>query len=259
MFHWCSRGRTGVSIFTFIYFVGVAFAQTPPKEKASPERWDAPDGRVRYVKAFVIDERLSAVRREAALKSEVRQRLRLGRQLYILERRGPRNEEPGFFRVAVTRRTRGWIHQSAVAIPGRKGEEDRVLALMAGSRDGVDRIALGKLFVERFPSSPLAPRAFLMMGEEADRAAASLGGRAHRRLDGTPAEHLKARDLFLNDPGLDRYSRLKINFDFDEATGRYAYDGRAFREILRRYPLSNEARPARSRLERGGGHRAGSY
>ena len=92
MLHWCSRGRTGVSIFTFIYLAGVALAQTAPKDKASPERWDAPDGRVRYAKAFVVDERLSALRREAAFKSEVRQRLRLGRQLYILERRGPRND-----------------------------------------------------------------------------------------------------------------------------------------------------------------------
>ena len=256
MFHWCSRGRTGVSILTFIYLAAVAFAQTPPKPQASPEKWAAPDGRVRYVKAFVVDERLSALRREAALKSEVRQRLRLGRPLYILEHRGPGNEEPGFFRVAVTRRTRGWIHQSAVAIPGRKGEDDRVIALMTGARDGVDRIALGKLFIERFPSSRLAPRALLMMGDEADRAATSLGARARRRLDGAAGEQLKVRDLFLNDPGLDRYSRLKINFDFDEATGRYAYDGRAFREILRRYPLSSEAPQARSRLERSGAHRA---
>ncbi len=256
MFHSCTKGRTGVSIFTIIYLAGVAFAQVPPKANPSPASWAAPDGRVRYVRAFVVDERLSALRRQAALKSEVRQRLRLGRPLYILEKRGARNDEPGFFRVAVTRRTRGWIHQSAVGIPGRKGENERVMALIAGARDGLDRLTLCKLFIERFPSSPLMSRAFLMMGEEADRAAASLGGRAHRRLQGAAGEHLKARDLYLNDPGLDRYSRLKINFDFDEATGQYSYDGRAFREILKRYPLSNEAGQARLRLERGAGHRA---
>jgi hypothetical protein len=143
-----------------------------------------------------------------------------------------------------------------VGIPGRKGENERVLALIAGARDGLDRIALCKLFIERFPSSPLKARAFLMMGEEADRAAASMGGRAHRRLEGAAGQHITERDFYLNDPGLDRYSRLKINFDFDEPTGQYAYDGRAFREILKRFPLSDEAAKARSRLERGAGHRA---
>ena len=256
MCHSCARGRTGVSIFTIIYLAGVAFAQVASVTNPSPASWAAPDGRVRYIRAFVVDERLSALRREPALKSEVRQRLRMGRQLYLLETRGARNDEPVFFRVAVTRRTRGWIHQAAVAIPGRKGEDKRVIALIDGTRDGVDRIALCKLFIERFPSSALKARALLSMGEEADLAASSLGGRAHRRLDGAAGEHLKKRDLYLNDPGLDRYSRLKINFDFDETTGRYSYDGRAFREILKRYPLSNEAGQARLRLERGAGHRA---
>ena len=256
MCHTCAKGRTGVSILTIISLVGVAFGQAHPTPNTSTLSWAAPDGRVRYVKAFVVDERLSALRREATLKSEVRQRLRVGRPLYILETRGARSEEPVFLRVAVTRRTRGWIHRSAVGIPGKKGEDERVMALIAGVRDGLDRITLCKLFIERFHSSPLTPRALLMMGEEADRAASSLASRAHRRLEGAVGERLKARDLYLNDPGLDRYSRLKINFDFDESTAHYAYDGRAFREILKRYPLSNEAGPARVRLERGAGHRA---
>ena len=144
----------------------------------------------------------------------------------------------------------------AVGIPGRKGEDERVMTLIAGTRDGVDRIALCKLFIERFPGSALKPRALLKMGEEADLAAASLGGRVRRRLEGAVGDRLKKRDLYLNDPGLDRYSRLKINFDFDEATDRYYYDGRAFREIVERFPLSREAGQARLRLERGGGHRA---
>ena len=250
MRHSCIRGRTGVSIFTIIYLGGVAFAQATPQANSSRQRWAAPDGRVRFVRAFVIDERLSALRREAALKAEVRQRLRLGRPLYILEAKAATPREPAFFRVAVTRRTRGWIHQSAVGFPGRKGEDERLMALIAGARDGLERIALCKLFIEHFTSSPLTPRAFLMMGEEADRAAASLSGRAHRRLDRAAGLRVNARDLYLNDPGLDRYSRLKISFDFDDATGQFAYDGRAFREILKRYPSSSEAGQARSRLER---------
>lgn len=256
MCHSSVRGRTGFSIFTIMYFACVAFAQAPSGPTPLTASWAAPDGRTRYIRAFVIDERLSALRREPALKSEVRQRLRMGRQLYILETKAAKKNEPVFFRVAVTRRTRGWIHQLAVGIPGRRGEDERVVALVAGTRDGVDRIALCKLFIERFPGSALKPLALLKMGQEADLAAASLGGRARRRLEGGAEEHLKKRELYLNDPGLDRYSRLKINFDFDEATDRYYYDGRAFREILERYPLSKEAGQARLRLERGGGHRA---
>jgi hypothetical protein len=124
-----------------------------------------------------------------------------------------------------------------------------MVALIVGAPDGLDRITLCKLFLDRFPRSPLMPRALLLMAEEAERAAASLGTRAHRRLQDPGGQQVSKSDLFLNDPGLDRYSRLRISFDFDETTGQYAYDGRAYREILRRFPRSPEAAQARSRLE----------
>ena len=93
------------------------------------------------------------------------------------------------------------------------------------------------------------PRALFLMAEEAERAASSLGSRAHRRLQDTGGQLVTQSDLYLNDPGLDRYSRLRINFDFNETTGQFAYDGRAYREILRRFPRSQEAVQARARLE----------
>jgi hypothetical protein len=55
--------------------------------------------------------------------------------------------------------------------------------------------------------------------------------------------------FYLNDPGLDRYSRLGINFRFDASQSGYAYDGRAYRDLLRRFPRSTEAEAARHRLE----------
>jgi hypothetical protein len=54
----------------------------------------------------------------------------------------------------------------------------------------------------------------------------------------------------LNYVGLDRYNKLGITFDYDEASERLLYDGGAYYEILRNYPRSQEAIEARARLER---------
>jgi hypothetical protein len=115
--------------------------------------------------------------------------------------------------------------------------------------DPFDRIALCRLFLDHFKRSPLAARALLLMAEEADRAAVSLSRRAAARAEGVDLSKLKVplRDLYLSDPGLDRYSRLRVKFDFDEAKGRYVYDGQAYFELMRRFPNSPEAARARSR------------
>jgi hypothetical protein len=253
MLHWRTLLESYLLIAIYICLAAPALAQSQQKSTAAAQTtssWAAPEGRVRFVKAFVVDDRLSPLRREPKTKAQIVQRLRLGRSLYILEIRRATNEEPTFLRVAVTRRTRGWIHHAAVAIPTRSAEDARIVDLIEGTRDGLDRITLCKLFVEKFPRSRLIPRALLLMGEEADRAASSLTTRANRRIQGSGSrEEVSQVELYLNDPGLDRYSRLRISFDFDEATGRYSYDGRAYREILRRFPRSQEAIQARSRLE----------
>ena len=58
------------------------------------------------------------------------------------------------------------------------------------------------------------------------------------------------RDYYLNDSGLDRYSKLYVTFDLKGSTSEYSYDGKAYREILKRYPDSEEARVARARIDR---------
>jgi hypothetical protein len=157
-----------------------------------------------------------------------------------------------FYRVAVTRRTRGWIHESAIAIPGRSGDDQRVIDLIPLGDDPIERLTLCKLFVDRFKMSPLVPKALLLMAKEADRAASSLLGRSRRRLSNVSDLNLRARDLYLTDSGLDRYSKLSVRFDFDEANHKYEYDGRAYLEIIRLYPKSKEAELARVWLERKG-------
>src|SRR6266850_3732632 len=63
--------------------------------------------RVAYQKAFVIDDRLSALRRQPGLQSEVIRRIRLGHAVYVVGASSGAGH-PRFCRVAVTRRARGW-------------------------------------------------------------------------------------------------------------------------------------------------------
>jgi len=231
----CPAPVIRVSLIFLLYLTAVTVATAQPSLPAT--------------RAFIVDDRLSALRRDPDITAEVIQRLRLGRAVYIVGARSARADQPGFYRVAVTRRTRGWIHESALAVPGRAGDDRRVSRLVI-SLEGLDRLSLCRLFRERFSRSPLLPRMLLAFAEEAERSASALGPRARRRLAGLDDAGARAhrRDYYLSDPGLDRYSKLGIRFDFDEATGGYIYDGQAYREIVRRFPASPEAKRARDLL-----------
>jgi len=239
--HRCTRSIVKVLCLTLL--AAPAFAQSKPATVG-----DQPQaGRAKFIKALVIDERLSALRREADIHAPVLKRLRIGRAVYITSpsRRGD------FYRVAVSRRTRGWIQPGAIALTGRAGEDVRVMKVIEETGDGLDRIALCRLLLEQFSHSRYGPRALLLLGEEAGRAAAALTQHARRRLKALDEQQQDAQveAYYLNDPGLDRYSRLRVAFRFDASQGRYAYDGQAYRDILRRYPQSAEAVVARRQLE----------
>ncbi len=201
-------------------------------------------------KAFVIDDRLAALRRAPAMKSEVVRRLRIGRPVYLMESKAARGEQSKFYRVAVTRRTRGWLHEGAVLIAGRAGEDARLMKLIESS-ESFDRLKLCKFFIEHFNRSALRPRVWLTLAEEAEHAAGALNRSADRRLKNfrPAATNSQLRDYYLSDTGLDRYSRLRIHFDFIENRNEYIYDGQAYREIIKQFPKSDEARVARKQLE----------
>ncbi len=207
-----------------------------------------------FTKAFVVDDRLSALRRNADVKSPVIHRLRIGRPVFIFASKTSGPDRSRFYRVAVSRRTRGWIHEAAIAVPGRVGEDERFMKLIQNTSDGIDRISLCRLFLEHFNRSALAPRALLAIGEEADRAAVTLTRYARKRLKELDEKNGNAslRDYYLNDSGLDRYSKLQVAFDFKDSTAAYSYDGKTYREIIRRFPDSKEAQIARARLDRTG-------
>jgi hypothetical protein len=207
--------------------------------------------RPHFTKAFVVDDRLSVLRRSPGLKSTVVRRLHLGRKVWVVGKRPASKDEPAFYRVAVSRRSSGWIHAGALSIPGRKGEDDRLMRLIGEVSDGFDRIMLYRLFIDNFRHSPLVPQALQQLGEEAESAAASLTSRSRRRLAKLGSEHAEAtpRDYYLCDAGLDRYSRIGIAFDFDPKAGEYVYEGRGYREILARFPKAEVATKARARLD----------
>jgi hypothetical protein len=241
--------NTGILIAVMLALPVSSAAQTAaPKARPAPQQSTQA---TRLLKAFVVDDRLSVLRQAADMKSQITQRLRLGRPVYIVGSSSGEAGQPKFYRVAVTRRTRGWIHASALAIPGRPGEDQRLVKLAEGATDGLDRIALCSLLTEHFKTSPLVPQALLITGGEAERVAATLSQRAAKRLATVDpkASGARLRDYYLNDAALDRFSKLRVSFDFDEAAGEYVYDGNAYRAIIKRFPASEAAKTARAKLD----------
>ncbi|MBI3653376.1 MAG: hypothetical protein HY231_20290 [Acidobacteria bacterium] len=207
--------------------------------------------------AFVVDDRLSALRTEADLKATVVQRLRPPRRVVIFAASRAKSASPKFYRVAVTRRTRGWIHQAALVIPGRLGDDARLMKLIEETRlekEGVinfaDRMALCRLFIEKFAYSKLLPKALLSFAQDADRLALWLNNAAQKHLKNLSADSAaaSARDYYLSDASLDRFNRLGAHFDYVEKSGEYVYDGRAYRQLLRHFPKSPEAEIAGKQL-----------
>jgi hypothetical protein len=200
-------------------------------------------------RAVVIDERLAALRDEPSLYARLLQRMSRGRMVSIL---GQKRSADGitFYRVALTRRTRGWLQSDAVVQPGRSGDDERLLRLIRSSED-FDRIARARIFLDLFSRSPLRPAVLTLYAAEAEAAAVKLSRDAARRLEEREmaASGAPLFSYFMNFNGLDRYRRQDVVFTFDLAKKQYRYDGAAWREILRRYPQSPEAAEARKRLE----------
>lgn len=206
----------------------------------------APEGGQR---AIVVDERLAVLRDAPDLSANLLQRIGRGRMVAI---RGMKRSPDGvtFYRVAVTRRTGGWVQSEAVVSPARKSDDERLLRLIQTSED-FDLIVRARIFLDMFQRSPLRPAVLMLYGEEAEKAAGKLSRDAARRLDEKEmaAGGAPVFSYFLNYNGLDRYKRQGITFIFDREKKQFHYDGASWREIVRRYPRSAEAEAARKRLE----------
>ena len=237
--------RAALSLFlTSIFIACVLFsASTSPAQR----RPRVAEGGQR---AVVVDERLAALRDEPELTANLLRRMSRGRMVAV---RGSRRSPEGvtFYRVAVTRRTGGWLQTEAVVSLARAGEDARLLRLIQSSEE-FDRIARARIFLDFFPKSNLRPVVLLLYGEEAERAAARLSRDAARRLDEREmaANGAPLFSYFLNYSGLDRYRRQGIAFLFDREARRFHYNGESWREIVRRYPRSAEAEAARKQLDK---------
>lgn len=175
-------------------------------------------GRANWRRAYVVDSGLATLRVAPGLHAKLLKRLRHGRMVAIVERAGA-EDGISWVRVAVTRRTRGWIPASAIASPGDV-EGERRMASRLDSTAGFARLELARLAIDRFPRLRSPARAAFV--QEAERATAMLTKRAARRFasarDLAPAA-LRVRMLL--DPLLDRYVRLGVRFDADPGSLTY--------------------------------------
>ena len=189
-------------------------------------------------RGVIVDERLSVLRVSPDASSPLKQRLRRGRVVWI---NGSSRSTSGhlFLRVAVTRRTFGWILREAIAMRGVSGDAHRLIALIEETTDDFVKIRLARICADEYRATPFAARALLHLAEAAERSAERLTVIIRRRL-GTQEEM-----FLLNDAPLDRFSRAGIRFHVRD--GKLVYTGDAWREILRRYPGSVEAIIARER------------
>lgn len=197
---------------------------------------------------IVVDERLAALRAAPHLSASLLKRLGKGRKVVVL--RAQRSSDGTlFYRVAVTRRTRGWLQREALVFPRRSGDDAKLLRLIKVTRD-FDRIVRARIFLEAFPRSPLRPAVLLILGDEATKAASKLSQDAERRLDVEEMNSTGASltSYFLNYSGIDRYRRQGIVFRFDAATRQFRYGGDAWNELLLRHRSSPEAALLRKRL-----------
>jgi hypothetical protein len=203
-------------------------------------------------RAVVFDERLSALRARPDVKAPLKQRMRRGRRVGIL---GAATAGDGarFFRVAVSRSTRGWVLADAVIRPGADADAQRLMRLIEETSDEFTKTRLARLCADEFRSTKFAPKALMVLGEAAEDAAERLSRDAKRRVgeddsEAGPNSGLARRDFMLNYPGLDRYNRIGVTFNYDATSDRIVYDRAAYRELLRRYPRSAEAQAAQARL-----------
>jgi hypothetical protein len=224
--------------FALILLAGIAINSFAQKPRIPP------GGHV----AVVADERLAALRQAPELSARLVRRLSRGRRVSI---RGFSRTRDGltFYRVAINRRTSGWLQSEAVVAAWRAGDDKRLSSLLE-SADEFDRVARARIFLGAFPHSPLRPKVLLTYGDAAEEAAAKLSREAGRRFEKRELPSMGAPEFsyYLNYSGLDRFNRQGVTFSFDRSSKQFHYEGWAWREIIRRYPNSAEAVEARSRL-----------
>jgi hypothetical protein len=211
---------------------------------SAQQRRVPPGGRI----AIVADARLAALRTAPSPGATLLRRLGRGRLVSV---RGSQRTSDGllYHRVAINRRTSGWVQSEAVVASWHPNDDERLLHLITGP-DEFERTARAKIFLDTFLRSPLRPTVLLLYSQAGEEAADQLTRAAQRQFtrNEVPENGAPLFSYFLNYNGLDRYNRQGIKFVYDQSNKTFHYDGAALREILRRYPQSKEADEARKML-----------
>jgi hypothetical protein len=189
-------------------------------------------------RAIVVDERFSALWEKPGWEGKLRRRLRRGRVVWLIGAPRIRQGER-FHRVAVSRRTRGWIHEAALVRPGERTDGERLWRVIEETEDDFVKVSLAQLCALHFRGQPVAARALWLLGETMTRVAHRLTLEAERRIG--KIDPIRHRSAMMGYVSLDRYNRLGISFLYDGASGTLRYDGAAFDELRQRYPRSAEA------------------
>jgi len=198
--------------------------------------------------AIVVDERLAVLRLEPSLFAKPIQRMRLGR--IVLISNSKQADGVTFYRVAAPPNNYGWVQAEAVIGKSRPGDDER-MAKFVQSFEGFEQIECAMLFLEIYAKSPLRPSILLLLGDLTEEIALKLSQEATRRLDRREmaASGAPLHSFYLNYVSLDRYRKLGIGFLFNSSTKLLHYNGAAWKEIIAKFPKTNEAIEAQKRLD----------
>lgn len=241
------RSFSLIFILGFLIFTPNLEAQKrrPPTRAAKPPVQKSVE---KNSTAVVVDERLAVLREEPSLFAKSIQRMRLGRMISI----SGSKEADGvtFYKVAAPPNNFGWVQSDAVFGKFRRGDDER-LARLIQSSDGFEKIERSQVFLETFDSSPLRPAILLLLGDLAEEVALKISSDATKKLDRREmsASGAPLHSFYLNYVSLDRYRKIGINFTFNSSAKLLHYDGAAWREIVKKFPASDEAAEAQKRLD----------
>lgn len=199
-----------------------------------------------FRRAYIVDPVLSALRRSPSSDGYCLKRLRLGRSLYIVSTTQNR-QGVKYYYVAVTRRTRGYIDAASVIIPGVNQEDSRLMRII-NSAAGIEKIMLCQMLAAKFPHSKYLPEVLILEGKTAEKLAKELSHRATIKPPTQYDPELDEARYWENYAGLDRFNRLDLHFISAGKDGSYRYDGAAYRKLLAKFPKSDFAEIARTRL-----------
>ena len=198
--------------------------------------------------AIVVDERLAVLRIQPSLYADAIQRMRTGRILAISGSK--QVDGVTFYRAVVPPKNYGWVQAEAVISKNRRGDDERLAKLIQAS-EGFEQLERGKLYLDNFPNSPLRPAMLLLLGDLAEEMTVKLSRDANRQLDKREmsASGAPLHSFYLNFSSLDRYRKIGIDYWFNSSTKLFHYNGTTWREIVAKFPKSNEVIEAKKRLD----------